>query len=260
MSDKSLIAFIEAPLVQNPTNINGTKSGSVTFDAILQTANEKNRNNTVYPLPVLQKGMDDRADDIRDGLMYGELDHPVEHVANLKRIASVMFRNASHRVIDYGFDGNILRGTITTLQATDYGKMLRDLILLDNAKIGISMRGFGEQQQQPDGSYLVTGPLTIVTYDVVCRPSHPTAFITKISPSQLAEAAKEMNVRHDTTLMEDSTFLEAYLNRYNELPDDPKLISKDAGGVVCFGGKCYLLEHLDKMLSSKIRAYIESVL
>jgi len=260
MSTSNIVAILEAPIMQLPQDVKEMRNGSITYNAILQTANEQNRNKITYPLPVLVQGMKDREPDIQQGIFYGELDHPVEFITNLKRIASVPLQNACHRLLEYQFEGPIMKGVLQTLQGPPPGKILRDLIMLDKARIGISMRGFGQQKQNPDGTFTVMSPLTIIAYDAVWRPSHPSAFITKVNPAQMAEAALETGKVEDSTLLENADFLDMYLDKYGTLPEEPELVTEAAGGIVCFGNKCYLLEHLDKLLSAKVREYMESIL
>ncbi len=242
-NNNTIDLFVEQPIIQVPEGVKDVGNGKVRFNAILQVADEVNANKRRYPLPLLKAGLEAKRPDMERGMFYGELDHPLEHLDKPPRIANVYFKNACHTINDYHFDGPTVRGVLTTLAATEAGRTLSKLITLDNAPIGFSVRALGQGQPQPDGSILVGPPFTIIAYDAVTKPSHKAAMIQMPIQQALRESF-ENNPNNQPKLLTESI----------------SPLSGKKQHVVCFNGKCFLLEHIDKILGNKIRDLIESYL
>lgn len=95
---------------------------------------QKNQNGRVYPEDVLKRESEKYMQNfVKQRRAMGELDHPESSVVNLK--------NVSHNIVDMGWDGKDLVGTVEILP-TPSGNILRDL-LQSGILLGISSRGLG---------------------------------------------------------------------------------------------------------------------
>ena len=183
------------------------------FKAVLQTANEKNFNNRVYPAEVLNQVVQKLAPKAQAKNLFSELDHPLPETSDpdvLKRRAvAVKLKEACAVITDIQFDGQSVTGVFEVLD-TPNGRILRALVK-DGAQIGFSLRAVGSVDKQPDGTLVVTS-LNPVTYDVVSTPSHSSAIVTEILNENLdlasalrgAEVIQEMesSVSGSEVLME----------------------------------------------------------
>jgi len=172
-------------------------SPKLIFKAILQTANERNFNNRVYPPEVLKQVVDKLAPKAQARNLFSELDHPLPETSDpavlKKRAVAVKLKEACALITDIQFDGQTVNGVFEVLD-TPNGRILRALVK-DGAQIGFSLRAVGAVDKQPDGSLLVTS-LNPVTYDVVSTPSHSSAIVTEIltESSDLGSVLRELEV------------------------------------------------------------------
>jgi hypothetical protein len=96
------------------------KDGKLLVNGVLQRADAKNQNGRVYPEDVLKREADKYMQNfVKQRRAMGELDHPESSVVNLK--------NVSHNIVDMGWDGKDLVGTVEILP-TPSGNILRDLL------------------------------------------------------------------------------------------------------------------------------------
>ncbi len=201
---KSVQLIMEQAFVTPASNIQILEEGyeangspKLIFKAILQTANEKNFNNRVYPAEVLAQVVEKLAPKAQARNLYSELDHPLPETSDpavlKKRAVAVKLKEACALITDIQFDGSTVTGTFEALD-TPNGRILRSLVK-DGAQIGFSLRAVGSVEGQPDGTLLVTA-LNPITYDVVSTPSHSSAIVTEIlnESSDLAAALKEFEV------------------------------------------------------------------
>jgi hypothetical protein len=149
----------------------------VIFKAILQTVNEINRNKRYYSKQLMEQGIVNLIEEMKNRNLVGELDHPLD--TEESRQAVVLYKEVSHIITDYFWKGNELWGVIETTPYSTNGKILTGLVR-DGVKVGFSMRGFGDVI--PKGDYMeVVSPLYIVTWDCVSNPSHKGARIQEIT-------------------------------------------------------------------------------
>lgn len=120
----------------------------------------KNQNQRVYPLHEIQKAVATLNEQIKDGPVLGELDHPEELNINLDRV--------SHMITDMYMDGNNGIGKLKILR-TPMGEIARALIE-DGVKLGVSSRGSGNVNAMGQ-----VADFEIVTVDLVAKPSAPNA-------------------------------------------------------------------------------------
>jgi len=215
-------------IIEEGYEANGTPK--LTFKAILQTANERNFNNRVYPPEVLKQVVDKLAPKAQARNLFSELDHPLPETNDpavlKKRAVAIKLKEACAIITDIQFDGQTVTGVFEVLD-TPNGRILRALVK-DGAQIGFSLRAVGAVDKQPDGTLLVTS-LNPVTYDVVSTPSHSSAIVTEIltENSDLASVLRELQViqEMETDALKGSVIMESEGNEAN-------------GGQVCAAGIC----------------------
>ena len=158
----------------------------VIFKAILQTADEPNINGRVYPKEVIEAGLSQMLEDIKARNFVGELDHPESEDEG--RLSRVLYKESSHIITDYWWQGNELWATIETLYTT-HGKNMAGLVR-DNVKVGFSLRAFGGIEHQHQYN-VVTLPITMIAYDCVSNPSHRISRIQEITQENVRRIIME---------------------------------------------------------------------
>jgi len=147
------------------------------FRSVIQSADDENRNKRVYPMNVLNQGMNDCRERMSRRAFVNELDHPIpsgNKQFDAMRQTTVLLDQVSHIIRDYQFEGTILKAEMETT-STPKGNILAGL-MKDRSGIGFSMRGLGSVDHM-GGRNVVQGPLTIISYDAVSRPSHQGAVV-----------------------------------------------------------------------------------
>jgi len=209
------------------------KKDYIRIESILQTVGDINKNKRRYSKELIESGLSTVEERIKEGSFLGELDHPVD--TKPARQVSVLFDCASHRILEYGWDGNKLISVLETLD-TPKGHIQRNLAL-QGVPVGYSFRGMGELKPvtEADGRQFfdVSGPLHIVTWDAVSNPSHKNAKIRKISESTLNEI--------QDYITEQSNYV--YLNEED--------IFEKEGFVCTKEGFCYLPNQFDKLVEER---------
>jgi hypothetical protein len=145
------------------------KDGKLLVNGVLQRADAKNQNGRVYPEEVLKREADKYMQNfVKQRRAMGELDHPESSVVNLK--------NVSHNIVDMGWDGKDLVGTVEILP-TPSGNILRDL-LQSGILLGISSRGLGSvKKDMREGTDVVQDDFDLIAFDFVSNPSTQGAFM-----------------------------------------------------------------------------------
>jgi len=183
--------FRESPVVDLPKNVKTFKGGKIRFETVLQEVNHVNRNKRYYMKENMQEGIDAVMDRIRGREFMGELDHPID--SNPSRQVTVSFQNVSHLITEIGWDGNKLIGVLESL-STPSGQILHNLIKYDGIATGFSFRGLGSVEPINEGfgkTYnKVVGQISVITWDCVSYPSHPSAKINRSSITELTESVK----------------------------------------------------------------------
>jgi hypothetical protein len=88
----------------------------------------------------------------------------------------VNLKNVSHNIIDMGWDGDNLVGTVEILP-TPSGNILRDL-LHSGILLGISSRGLGSvKKDMKEGADVVQDDFDLIAFDFVSNPSTQGAFM-----------------------------------------------------------------------------------
>lgn len=150
----------------------------VRFNTVLQSLDCRNRNGRQYRGDAIVKGLSDDniTELIAKNKWKGERDHPI--TKNIQRIASVLSKESSHRITKWWRDGNLIRGTIETLDDDHYGTQLTKNILQGEIP-SFSMRGLAMLEKRGNTTF-VDRPPRIITYDEVNLPSHPEAYADPI--------------------------------------------------------------------------------
>lgn len=162
----------------------------VRFRTCLQSFDCFNRNKRNYYLRPMMEAV--KADHIREllykGTWCGENGHPDS--TDIKRILSIDMTKICHRIIDLEFVGNLLYGTIETLNDDAWGKQFTKHIL-QGLHPSFSLRALAAITKLPDGRGEIRTKPHIVTYDRVILPSHREAYMDNSQPITLVKSAME---------------------------------------------------------------------
>lgn len=137
---------------------------------IIQSGDKPNRNNRIYPWDYLKKEcIRYMENEVKNGLSYGELDHPEES-------STPMLNNACWTIEDMSFKGKDVHAKILVLSAympdTAPGKKVRGF-LLNKKNVGISSRALGSVEQYSNSPYdIVAEDLEMVCWDGVSNASN----------------------------------------------------------------------------------------
>ena len=147
----------------------GLSDGKLLVTGTLQRAAAKNQNGRIYPKAILEREATKYRDNfVKQRRAMGELDHPESSVVNLK--------NVSHNIVDMGWDGDDLVGTVEILP-TPSGNILKDL-LKAGILLGISSRGLGSvKKDMREAADVVQDDFDLIAFDFVSNPSTQGAFM-----------------------------------------------------------------------------------
>jgi len=165
----------------SPRQINESltqNNGKLVVQGVLQRAEAKNQNGRVYPMETLVREAKKYAGTfVKERRALGELDHPDSSVVNLN--------NVSHNVLDMGWKGKDLVGTVEVL-STPAGNILKELFK-SGIKLGISSRGMGSVKEvmRESGETLEVQPdFELIAFDFVSNPSTHGAFLSPVNESK----------------------------------------------------------------------------
>jgi hypothetical protein len=205
--------IIESAVFAQPEKVKKYTDGKVIFEAYLQEADTKNQNKRIYPQKVLNEAMNKINEKIARRAFVGELDHPISE--DQVRQTTVMYKEVSHIIREWGWDGTLIRGVVETTPYSPNGKTLSGLIL-DRVPVGFSLRGLADVEDKSSFQEVLS-PLIIISYDSVSEPSHNTATI------------QEIRNEHVVHIMNESKQL-----------------------IRCSNGKCYLPNYFDELIEKRI--------
>ena len=165
----------------SPQSINESltqNNGKLVVQGVLQRAEAKNHNGRVYPKETLVREAKKYAGTfVKERRALGELDHPDSSVVNLN--------NVSHNVLDMGWQGDDLVGTVEVL-STPSGNILKELFKC-GIKLGISSRGMGSVKEvfgEGDQTLEVQPDFELIAFDFVSNPSTHGAFLSPVNESK----------------------------------------------------------------------------
>jgi len=200
----------------------GHKMPKAKIRTVLQTMDEVNRNNRIYPQKILERAITDVDPLIKNRTLLGELDHPVvtgNDQADAYRHFVVLYEKVSHIIEDVKIEGNTIYATVETC-LTDNGFKMAGLIM-DKVPVGFSLRAIGETRQKRGGILEIKDPFNIITYDCVSNPSHASARMTQVVGenvnSWLSEGSMvSLNNNDGTVCCDRSNVLVECMNRSND--------------------------------------------
>lgn len=212
--------IIEQSIFSEANIIKKTPSKAI-FRCPIQTVDEVNQNNRMYPSDVLSEGMGSCDSRIKRRAFYSELDHPIpsgnDQVDGVRQ-TTVSLKEVSHIIRSYEFKNNMLYGEMETT-STPNGNILFGL-LDDKTGVGFSMRGLAELERLQDHN-VVKSPLTIIAFDAVSMPSHKSAVVD-----------------------------------FNEMKFESHMLTEDRG-LVCIGDKCFMPDYFDKLIENKVIQFFD---
>ena len=161
----------------------------VRFNTVLQSLDCKNRNGRVYNGDALVKGLSTPEIDelIRNKKWKGECDHPV--TKDIQRIASVLSKYESHYITKWWRDGNLIKGTIESIDDGLYGTALAKRVL-QGENPSFSLRALAMLEKNGTTTY-VNKPPRVITYDEVNLPSHKEAYAEQRKEKVISDGKTE---------------------------------------------------------------------
>jgi hypothetical protein len=138
---------------------------------IFMQAEQANRNNRVYKLPVMEREVKRYVTEyVNTNRAVGELGHPNGPSINLDRI--------SHKIVALEQDGNNFIGKAKIVD-TPMGKIARSL-LESGVQLGVSSRGMGSIKEVAGIMEVQEDFFLATPADIVADPSAPDAFVQGI--------------------------------------------------------------------------------
>ncbi len=214
-------ALIIEQSIYSEANIVEKTPGKAIFRCPIQTVDEVNQNNRMYPSAVLSEGMGNCDSRMKRRAFYSELDHPIpsgnDQVDGIRQ-TTVSLKEVSHIIRAYDFQKNLLYAEMETT-STPNGNILLGL-LNDKTGVGFSMRGLAELERLQDHN-VVKSPLTIIAFDAVSMPSHQSAVVD-----------------------------------FNEMTFESHMLMEE-NGLVCVGDKCFMPDYFDKLIENKVIKFFD---
>jgi len=170
----------------------------VIFDAVIQTADEKNRNGRVYH----KKALDDALKAKRTYMesergFVGELDHPVisstdKTIVDM-RLSNVLWERVSHVITKWWWEGKELWATIESTLNGRGPEIVK--IVKDNIPLGFSLRALAQGNTMDDaGITQISNIDYLVAYDAVTTPSHAVATMRKLNEERFYNITESLNL------------------------------------------------------------------
>jgi len=171
--------IIHESAIPMSTQIMHNHGDTLEFVAVLQRANEKNRNGRVYPKRVLEEAVNSPyvQERLRTRSLFAECGHPLDN--SIQRQMTIDVRNAVCLITELFWEGDLLKGKCETLN-TQLGHDFKN-ILEQGSIAGFSLRAQGNvHADSVNGGVVVDSPIAVCTWDYVVNPSHSGAFLEKI--------------------------------------------------------------------------------
>jgi len=223
-----------------------TESGipKVIARAILQEAEQKNKNRRWYSKDICQyitTKLDAKAK-TRSLLM--EVDHPMfvsDSPDVLKRRAKIIeFKTSGALLRGLEFDGKYIVGEFETLTGF-LGQDLYKLLVFDKVNIGFSLRALGKLIPDPTNDRIIVSlPMEPITYDIVTNPSHADARVLEFLPES-------------ADLVQDE-----YLGKLVYESDDIDEL-KENNILVCENGHCQYVPFSESIISDIFRDLVKKI-
>lgn len=158
----------------------------VRFDTVLQSLDCENRNRRWYAKDGMISALKSPSitELIERGTWCGEYGHPID--SNLSRISVIDPKLTSHKITKWWIDGNLIKGTIETLDDGMYGTKFTKSII-QKGEPAFSLRALARLTKKGNITYVNTPP-HIITYDGVILPSHKEAYADKSTNKKVSKS------------------------------------------------------------------------
>jgi len=170
----------------------------VIFDAVIQTAEEKNRNGRVYHKKALDDALKAKMNYMENSRGFvGELDHPVitssdKTVVDM-RLSNVLWERVSHVITKWWWEGNELWATIESTLNGKGPEIVK--IIKDNIPLGFSLRALAQGNTMDNsGVTQISNIDYLVAYDAVTTPSHAVATMRKLNEERFYNITESLNL------------------------------------------------------------------
>ena len=162
----------------------------VRFNTVLQSLDCKNRNGRIYNGDALVKGLSapEITELIANKKWKGECDHPI--TKDIQRIASVLSKYESHYITKWWREGNLIKGTIESIDDNMYGTALAKRVL-QGENPSFSLRALAMLEKDGTTTY-GNKPPKVITYDEVNLPTHKEAYAEKRKEKIISDGKKEI--------------------------------------------------------------------
>lgn len=194
------------------------------IEAVLQEANQPNRNKRIYEKSAIQSGIDHPMfqEKLARKNLFGEVNHPLSD--DIKRQQHVPIDLASHVVEKVWWEGDILKGIVSACVWNEKGRAFAGAGR-HGCDLAFSMRGLGGVvRKEASGLTRIKTPLIIIAYDYVTYPSHDKAYKTRIIKESTDIIKPEENLILESGLLVPCDYMEGLRNY---IMDESKQI-KDA--------------------------------
>lgn len=155
-------------------NIHGRNIVYSIFTTVLQSMDCLNRNNRIYKGKLLIEALNASHinEMIHNGRWFGEMSHPF--TKDVQRIMTPVEELASHKILEWWTDKNLIKGKIMTLDNNGNGTILTRHIM-QNCVPAFSLRALASINKK-NNIFYVDSSIHVVTYDEVTFPSHKEAY------------------------------------------------------------------------------------
>lgn len=161
-------------IYMTPPNVEKSKNEYKQIFMVLETINSNRR---YYPKEQFYNNQKQLMEQIKEGKLLGELDHPETEDPN--RMQYIKLSNVSHKITDLIVQGNTVYGKFVPLN-TPMGVILQEL-LDSKVKVGISLRALGDiTERSINGElvyYVVPNSFEIITFDAVSTPGFDKQYV-----------------------------------------------------------------------------------
>lgn len=213
--------IIESSIFSEAKMVKETPSKAI-FRCPIQSVDEVNQNNRMYPSGVLSEGMGNCESRMKRRAFYSELDHPLptgnDQIDGIRQ-TTVSLEKVSHIIRGYEFKNSHLVGEMETTSTPNGGILLG--LLKDKTGVGFSMRGLAELERKQDYNE-VKSPLTIIAFDAVSMPSHKSAVVD-----------------------------------FNEMKFEQSMLFERQNGIICIDGRCFMPDYFDKLVETKVIQFFD---
>ena len=261
---KPTIGYIINESIAAPmdTKIVSESSGRVVAEAILQTAEEDNRNGRYYKREDLAReiGCARTKELLEAGMVRGECGHPMS--TDLSRQQTIDPGNVIVQYLSFWMDGdNVMaqyKGTNNQL-----GEFI-DKDLREGCKPAFSLRALGTINNK--SGHAVVENLRMITYDMVIYPSHKQAYTQKLisesagfSKGNIAEnKPKLIPITNDSVISyikSESANIKNIMNSFDTLFESVSLIHNGKDIQLIDRGGQILIVNLESYIKDEIMDY-----